>query len=478
MNDKTVCVFDLDGTFYPKESSITFRVRESVIKLIAIRNNILYDDAKKIYGELPKRFVNPYDGLASVGVRPEEYKCVFDSVSTEIDFVKDQLLLELLENLSNYAEIYVVSLSSEVYAKRMLTCLGIDKVVSRVLCVNEYSGYSKYLILKKIAEEKPYVKKFSIGDDENIDLIPAKDLGYETYKVDFSKEQMDIYSIIANMVSSLHAVVPRIMRVENITYCNERCTICPYEKMNRRKGIMEMDLYRKIIDEHSALVKKPKLIFPASVGEPFLDERLIERVKYASGFYSDIAVFSNASVLDEQKAMSYIDSGGTELMLTLHGYTKKNHEMITKSAFYESVRKNIDTIAKLNNRLGNPIIIYLDIYAAEEVACDDYIEEKRGQGVIAQKIPLKLTHNWGGKILEYSCKEKKTECKRIYEQFGVQYDGAVVPCCIDVEANMILGNARENSLEKIFTDRYYTELIDMEKSGRIGKYAMCSKCNI
>lgn len=478
MNKKTVCVFDLDGTFYPKESPITFRIRESVINLIAVRNNILYEDAKKIYGELPKRFVNPYEGLVSVGVKPKEYKCVFDSISKEIDFEKDLLLLRLLEDLSNYADIYVVSLSSEVYAKRMLMSLGIDKVVNKVLCVNEYSEYSKYLILKKIAKDKAYVNKFSIGDDDNIDLLPARELGYEIYKVDFSKEQMTIYSIIKNMVSSLHTIVPRIMRVENTTYCNERCTICPYEKMNRQKGTMEMDLYRKIIDEHSAIVKTPKLIFPASVGEPFLDEYMMDRVKYASRCYSEIAVFSNASVLDEKRTMSYIESGGTELMLTLHGYTKKNHEMITKSVFYETVRKNIDAIVKLNNRLGNPIKIYLDVYADEEVVCDDYIEEKRGQGVIAQKIPLKLTHNWGGKISEYSYKEKKTECKRIYEQFGVQYNGTVVPCCIDVEADLILGNAKESRLEEIFTGRNYMELIDAEKSGRIGKYAICSKCNI
>ena len=43
------------------------------------------------------------------------------------------------------------------------------------------------------------------------------------------------------------------MQIEATNICNAKCTFCPRDDMKRRQGIMDMALYRKIVDECAAL---------------------------------------------------------------------------------------------------------------------------------------------------------------------------------------------------------------------------------
>lgn len=65
MDKKTLCVFDLDGTLYNKDSPITCEIRNRVVKLISNKQVCDLECAQKIYEQLPITFPNPYHGLAS-----------------------------------------------------------------------------------------------------------------------------------------------------------------------------------------------------------------------------------------------------------------------------------------------------------------------------------------------------------------------------------------------------------------------------
>ena len=132
----------------------------------------------------------------------------------------------------------------------------------------------------------------------------------------------------------------------------------------------------------------------------------------------------------------------------------------------------------MNNSLAAPITLFLDVYAEHSDDCMCFISKMTSMGVKAQRIDLEKTHNWGGRIDVYSKKACHNKCTRIYEQFGVQYNGLVVPCCIDVEGNYILGDASHQSLKDIFSSREYIQLVNLEKRGLIRDNSLCSLCNL
>lgn len=473
-----LCVFDLDGTLYPKESTITHKIREKVIAKISQINQVTISEAEMMYKQLPLNYPNPYHGLNSLNLSGDAYRSIFNSILVEKYMHVDESLRLLLKQISGKADIVIVSFAPEQYINRMLEVLGVKEYVKCILSVNSETNYTKEPLLKKLIQSGNYKKYFSIGDDLVNDITPSKELGYIVYHVDFTQKERDIYSVLQILDTQLTVQIPRIMRVENIAICNEKCIICPYDNVKRKKGIMSEELFRQIVIEHSSSVNNPKLLFPASIGEPFLDKNFFDKLKFASKYYSNIATFTNASILTEENFDKYVSFGGKELMLTLHGFSKEMHSKITNTDLYLQVRSNIEAVARKNYELGNPITIYLDIYADDSIACQEFVSKMQQLNVIANHIPLENTHNWGGMVSCYSRKNRKRHCNRIYEQFGVQFDGKVVPCCIDVEGKYILGKMPEMSLNEIFSSQQYKQLVSKEQQGMIHECELCVDCNI
>ena len=42
---------------------------------------------------------------------------------------------------------------------------------------------------------------------------------------------------------------PDIVQIESTNLCNAKCVFCPRDEMHRRQGVMDMDLFKKVVDE-------------------------------------------------------------------------------------------------------------------------------------------------------------------------------------------------------------------------------------
>src|SRR3990172_2239088 len=73
---------------------------------------------------------------------------------------------------------------------------------------------------------------------------------------------------------------PRVVRVETTDICNANCVTCTREIMTRAMGIMDMALYRKVVDECGA--NKVNSIHLHNFGEPLTDRLIFERIEYAA----------------------------------------------------------------------------------------------------------------------------------------------------------------------------------------------------
>jgi 2-iminoacetate synthase ThiH len=65
--------------------------------------------------------------------------------------------------------------------------------------------------------------------------------------------------------------LPDIVQIESTNLCNAKCVFCPRDEMHRRQGVMDLDLFRKIVDECAALGITHVRVH--NYGEPFLDRQ-------------------------------------------------------------------------------------------------------------------------------------------------------------------------------------------------------------
>jgi radical SAM protein with 4Fe4S-binding SPASM domain len=66
-------------------------------------------------------------------------------------------------------------------------------------------------------------------------------------------------------------------------------------------------------------------------------------------------------------------------------------------------------------------------------------------------------------------------CYGLRDQIGILVDGTVVPCCLDSEGNIPIGNIFENTLEEILNSKRAKDIYD-GFSGRKAVEELCKKC--
>src|SRR6478736_111417 len=66
--------------------------------------------------------------------------------------------------------------------------------------------------------------------------------------------------------------LPDIVQIESTNLCNAKCVFCPRDEMHRRQGVMDLDLFKKIVDECAELGITH--VRGQNYGDPLLDKRL------------------------------------------------------------------------------------------------------------------------------------------------------------------------------------------------------------
>ena len=95
------------------------------------------------------------------------------------------------------------------------------------------------------------------------------------------------------------------------------------------------------------------------------------------------------------------------------------------------------------------------------------------------KIAEKLYLEWGDKFdwpdSEAAPISSNHSCYGLRDQIGVLSDGSVVPCCLDAEGDITLGNIFTEELEAILSSERATEL-KRSFENRCIKESLCQRC--
>jgi MoaA/NifB/PqqE/SkfB family radical SAM enzyme len=112
----------------------------------------------------------------------------------------------------------------------------------------------------------------------------------------------------ADMFELKRTMEPHIHQIEPTNHCPYSCIMCPRPKhMKRRKGYMELSVYRMIIDEISDYSPsvRDKEIELFHFGESLLHPGLVDMINYASGKQLKIVLSVNGPLLNIDLAKKY-----------------------------------------------------------------------------------------------------------------------------------------------------------------------------
>ena len=268
-----------------------------------------------------------------------------------------------------------------------------------------------------------------------------------------------------------------MISIEPSNICNAKCIMCPYQKMTRKKEIMPIVFFKEIVNNCLAYgVKDFNLNF---YNEPFLDPFIFERIKYLKSKEVRVQVFSNGSLVDNEKIEQIFESGLDEIIFSIDGAKKETYESIRRGLVFEKTVNNILNLIKRkkNLRLEKPKI---KLNFVKQKLNEAELKEFRSLWVDkVNKIYVSLDdgRNETPELFE---KDKKNltsfPCVRFWHELIVMSNGKVPLCCADYDGKIILGDFHTQNLKEIWESDNFKKIRQLHLDFEADKIYLCKKC--
>jgi Radical SAM superfamily/Iron-sulfur cluster-binding domain len=268
------------------------------------------------------------------------------------------------------------------------------------------------------------------------------------------------------------APLPEIVQIESTNICNAKCVFCPRDDMERKQGIMDMALFRRVVDECAELgIEHVRM---HNYGEPFVDRGLVDKVRYAKQRgIPQVGMISNGSLITEEAARGMIEAGLDAINISVDASGKETFERTRVGLKYDKVIGNVERLISLRQAAGSrrPKLILSFVRQGNTDDEQAFIEHWRQR---ADKIHVTDLHNWAGTLNQKS--NVDYPCYRPWLTFTALWDGRVSLCCADFDGTTILGDLRTATIREIWNSETYRAL--RREHLESGGPAICQACDL
>jgi len=273
--------------------------------------------------------------------------------------------------------------------------------------------------------------------------------------------------------------------IQTTSFCNGACIFCPYPEVKNElpQGIMEEELFRKIVDECSRY--KVERIMPYLMNEPLLDPHLVSRIKYIKEKNPDTSVhiLTNGSILNPELSHSLIRSGLDWIGFSVHGIRKKTFEETMGLPFEETMNQIQDFIcqAEETRRISEFIMVtflgHPNLSDRERQEIFEFWQRRGIERISFFEKPISRAGNVSAlpKVRHPSV----SGCGSIWarEMLHVLYNGEVVLCCMDWRREYVLGNLKEQSISEVWNSEPYIKMRRMVSGKEPSpSWFLCKRC--
>ena len=296
---------------------------------------------------------------------------------------------------------------------------------------------------------------------------------------------------------SLQWGYPISVSFEPTTSCNLRCPECPsgLRAFSRPTGMLKKDFFHETIDQLSKELMYLVFYFQ---GEPYLNPDFLDMVTYATSKKIYTATSTNAHYLNDSNARRTVESGLDRLIISIDGTTQDTYQQYRVGGQLHKVLEGAANVVKWKKELKSktPFIIFQflvvrhnehQIAAVHELAMKtgvDQVRLKTAQVYDYENDPNQLIPTIG----KYSRYKKNREgkmafkgnnanhCWRLWHDPVITWDGAVVPCCFDKDAQHKLGILLEQSFKELWQNKDYRHFRSQVLQSR-KNIDICANCS-
>jgi len=262
--------------------------------------------------------------------------------------------------------------------------------------------------------------------------------------------------------------------IEITNICNMHCSFCHGHHRTLKR--MSLSEFSYILDQ---LEGKIRYVYYHLMGEPLTHPELPMFLELAKerGFRSVIT--TNGTLLD-RRGEEIIASGVHKVSISIHSFEEDNDQA------YEQYLSKVADFAERASEAGIIVVLRFwnrDHDEGRNSRAEAFLRKQlRGEWVENTRgirVRDKLHLEWGDRFawpdVDAPVQGSKVFCYGLRDHFGILCDGSVVPCCMDSDGVITLGNIFEEELSDILDSsraRAITEGFERRRASE----ELCRRC--
>lgn len=257
--------------------------------------------------------------------------------------------------------------------------------------------------------------------------------------------------------------------------CNLHCAFCP--GTHRKKHTMT-------VEEFTGLLPKLRpwadYLYFHLMGEPLFHPHLETFLRLAAEAGFKVILTTNGMLLPKQQNMLLNTPGLHKVNISLHAFEANDLSVPFEEyldgcfSFGKAAEGKVLTVFRLWNQGGaearnREILEHMERYFPQP-----WTQERKGPR-LGNRVYLEYGDKFDWPDLGAADGGEHVFCYGLRDQIGVLCDGTVVPCCLDHEGNLALGNLFESDLETILSSSRAETICQGFRNHRAVE-ELCRKC--
>ncbi len=254
--------------------------------------------------------------------------------------------------------------------------------------------------------------------------------------------------------------------IEITNTCNLSCDFCIKNKRNNK--FMSINEFEIILKKLKGLTN---YLYFHILGEPLLHPKINELIDLATSYGYKINITTNGYLIDK-----IIDNKNINMInISLHSYNEKYN--IPLDSYLSNIFKVVDNLINnntlvnlrlwVNNKYNNDIIKQINEYYHTNI--------KLEKCTIKKNLYLDFNKNFIWPDLNNNYYNELGKCYGLITHFGILVDGTIIPCCLDSEGIINLGNIFNDNINEVLNSNRCINMINNFKNNKKVE-ELCKHC--
>ena len=253
----------------------------------------------------------------------------------------------------------------------------------------------------------------------------------------------------------------RKIYIEITNCCNLSCRFCSIG--HRPPKMMSVEMFREIADQ---IQQHTSHVYLHVKGEPLLHPNLAEILDICDQNSLKAVIVTNGTLLGDQGAMLLNKKAIRQINISLHCVSELHQwkekteylkavinftqQAIEKTAIIVSLRFwNFDRLNKNQVEENKDVFQLIEQTLAPNVQLLEALKPSIGLK-ISRQLYINSDYEFEWPSLTNQYVNRKGSCHGLRDQIAILADGTIVPCCLDSDGIMNLGNIKDSTLQEVF----------------------------